>query len=111
MPRYMYYTLRNTQVLDQEAAKTEPKSTSISSQETGYESLTNQLEQEEQQTKAVLDELKNYRNAGNLVSDQEFYPRVATMLDQFGNSFNRIHNEFAGIAESIELDKKGPCNK
>jgi len=87
----------------------EAKTTSIPSQEGAAGSLESQAESVKQTTKAVLENLENYREAGGVISDQEFYSRVTPLLNQMEASFNRLRNKYTGLAGSLKLDKKKKC--
>jgi hypothetical protein len=57
----------------------------------------------------VLESLKNYRNSGSVISDQELFSRVTPLLEQMRASFNRLHGKYLMIIGSIELHKKPKC--
>lgn len=102
-------TKKVQEAIDKQKADSKPAETNVPSQESGQEAMSRVLEEEAEQTEAVLKELKNYRNSGSVISDQEVFSRVTPLLEQMRASFERLHGKYSMIVGSIELNKKPQC--
>ena len=95
--------------INKTTADNKPPTPAVAVDESAEDAARRKQAEQEAQATAAIDTIKNYQNSSQAISDQEFYSRVSPLLDQMLNIFTTIQGQYAGIADTSQLDKKDTC--
>jgi cysteine-rich repeat protein len=96
--------------LDKTKKDNEPANTQLKPEKTLEQTIRDSQAEAEAQSEAVLSDLKTYRNASQVVSDQELYSSIAPLFDQMFKIFQDMQGQYFYITKTTQLGKKKTCN-